>query len=118
MRTRDSTIASIPRFRGRFRRYTIPGHPCKQRVLCIRKLRQHLVHAFSSRPSSSADFPERVDSICRAICSRNTGLSTHKLGVVVPFLSYSVFPILQAFRTGYKTLRAFSSMLAVYTIYV
>lgn len=45
----------------------ISGQQCT--VCCIRRLRQHLVHAFSSRPSSSTDFPERVDSICRAICS-------------------------------------------------
>lgn len=70
-------------------------------VYCIRRLRQHLVHAFSSRPSNSTDFPERVDSICRAICSEYGIAETQTQGLCSLSLPFS-----RDFRIGYTTLRA------------
>lgn len=85
---------------------TVPGCcPNRSTVYCIRKLRQHLVHAFSSRPSSSTDFPERVDSIYRAICSEYGIAGTQTQGLCSLSLPFS-----RGFRMGYKTLRACSCL--------
>jgi hypothetical protein len=79
---------------------TGPGYPIARAVYCIKSLRQHLVHAFSSRLNSSTDFQELVDSICRAICSEYGIASTQTLGL------FSSHPFSRGFQMGYKTLRA------------
>jgi len=99
---------------------TGPGYPIAHAVYCIKSLRQHLVHAFSSRLNSSTDFPELVDSICRTICSEYGIAGTQTLGL------FSFSSLSRGLQMGYKTLRArapvciyiYDAFVYVHTIYV
>lgn len=89
-----------------------PNRRSAAAVYCIRRLRQHLVHAFSSRPSSSADFPERVDSICRAICSEYGIAGTQTQGL----FSLSL-PLFTGFSNGVQNFTCVRVFVYMYNVY-
>jgi len=91
---------------------TGPGCPDRARgVYCIRSLRQHLVHAFSSRPNSSTDFPELVDSICRAICSEYGIAGTQTLGL------FSFSSLFAGFSNGVQNFTCARASVCVCSVY-
>lgn len=91
---------------------TGPGYPIAHAVYCIKSLRQHLVHAFSSRLNSSTDFPELVDSICRAICSEYGIAGTQTLGL------FSFSSLFTGFSNGVQNFTCTRSSVYLYILHL